>query len=106
MKLYHCTNRKNLESIQAIGLDPSRAAGARKAVWAGASSKIAWAIVHVLSKDRNRGCSIDDLVVIELDVPRSQLTRHARSVWYSYATISPSQIVAIRDASVYGPSAE
>ena len=106
MKLFHCTNRKNLESIQASGLDPAKAAGIRKAVWAGSSSKIAWAIVHVLSKARNRGCTIEDLVVIELEVPRSQLTRHARSVWYSYSTVSASQIVAVRDASVYGPSAE
>ena len=106
MKIFHCTNRKNLESIQAVGLDPEKAAGVRKAVWAAAASKIAWAIVHVLAKARGRGCSLDDLVVIELDVPRSQLTRHSRSVWYSYATVCPSRIVAIRDASHYGPSAE
>jgi hypothetical protein len=106
MRLFHCTRRSNLESIQTAGLDPQRATQKRKAVWAGASSKIAWAIVHVLTKARNRGCSIEDLVVIEVEVPRSQLTRHCRSVWYSYATVTPEQIVTVHDASEYGPSAE
>ena len=106
MKLYHVTNRKNLASIQAVGLDPARSVGVRKAVWAGTASKVAWGIVHVLGKARNKGCTIDDLVVVEINVSRGSLTRHCSSVWYSYQTVTPSQIVVVRDASEYGPAAE
>ena len=51
-------------------------------------------------------CTIDDIVVLELSVPRTSLTRHARGVWYDYSTITPEAISAVRDAREYGPGAE
>lgn len=106
MRLFHCTNKSRLATIQLHGLLPGMAHGARNAVWACAAGKVPWAIVHVASKWRNNGCALNTLVVLELEVARSKLTRHARGVWYCYSVIEPAAIVAVRSATEYGPSAE
>lgn len=106
MKLYHITHVKNQVSIMTQGLDPSRAKNQRLAVWACTESKIQWGIVHVLAKPRNKGATIEDVVVMEIEVPDSWLTRYAKGVWYSYTSVPASRIVAVRPASEYGPSAE
>jgi hypothetical protein len=55
----------------------------RKSVWGVVRSKVAWAVVHVLSKRRNAGLSLDDVVVIELTISRSAVRRYNRGVWYT-----------------------
>jgi hypothetical protein len=108
MKLFHITHRNNLASIQATGLEPERAVGARKAVWAGTQARVQWGIVHVLSKPRNKGATVEDIVVLELEVSRRTLTRYGRvrGVWFTPCTVPPSSIVAMHEAAEYGKGVE
>jgi hypothetical protein len=61
-------------------------------VWACAPGKTAWASLHVI---RRHGGKAQDVVVLEIDVPRSWLKRHggaAKALWYSVNDIGPERI--------------
>lgn len=81
MILYHVTRRDLLPSILTRGLDPECSRGILKSVWGVTASRVAWAIVHVLSKPHNRGVLASEFVVIRFDVSRKQLRRYRRAVW-------------------------
>src|SRR5206468_2513414 len=87
--LRHATPRKNLASIQRHGLLCSKSRGKRKVVWVHAASKTAWATLHVVKRHGGR---VEDIVVLEVEVPRSWLRRSRRGLWYSAADVPPGLI--------------
>ena len=76
MRLYHATPRRNIESIKANGLDPKHSTGKIIAVWMHTKSRCEWTILHT---QRRHGDT--DIVVIEVEVPRDQLTRRGKGLW-------------------------
>ena len=97
MILYHATPTKYLQSIQAEGLQPRKSTGKRKAVWLHTSSKREWAILHT-----QRRHDTDDVVVLEVKVPRSKLTRRWRGLWSCAMPIT--EFEAITRASEFAKS--
>jgi len=86
MKVRHATTKQALREIVAAGyLDPSRAKGAIKGVWLHTPGKTAWAILHTAKR---HGAEIDDVVVIDLVVPASFLTRRGKGLWTSRRPIA------------------
>lgn len=78
MILYHATLKTNLESIRENGLDPDRATGKEAVVWLHTQSRREWAVLHTMNR---YNVSIDEIVIITVDVPRSQLRRRWRGLW-------------------------
>ena len=99
MKLYHATPKTNLESIQSEGLDPNRSRGKEAVVWLHTRSKTEWAILHTINRHK---CDISDVVIIEVDVPRSKLRRRWRGLWTTPQTVT--EFGRIRNASEFAES--
>ena len=98
MLLRHATPRRNLRSIFRTGLQPALARGKLKAVWLHATAKGRWAVRHVSHRHR---VTAEAVVVLEVRVPRSQLRRNRRGVWYCPFPVSPGQIVSVNGLKVY-----
>ena len=102
MLLRHATLKRNVESIQHSGLLCRKSQGKRKVVWAHAASKTAWATLHVVKRHGGR---VEDVIVLEIEVPRGWLRRNRRGLWYSTEDIPPGRIRrVISFAEVAGPS--
>lgn len=71
--LRHATPRKNLPSILKDGLLTARSQGRLPAVWVHSASLSPWALMHVA---RRHDCPAEDVVVLEVLVPRTWLRRH------------------------------
>ena len=84
MKLYHATPKSNLDSIFADGLDPAFSTGKAKVIWLHTKSRRHWAIAHVQKRHR---CNLDEVVLIEVNVPRSRLQRRWRGLWTTTETL-------------------
>ena len=78
MRLYHTTPRSNLENIQRDGLDPTRSQGAEMVIWLHTPSRTHWAILHTAKR---HNCNIDDIVLIEVNIPRAKIRRRWRGLW-------------------------
>lgn len=96
MKLYHATRKQNLESIRVNGLDPNRANGKEKLVWLHTTSRREWAIIHTATR---HNCEVSDVMIIEVDVPRSKLRRRWRGLWTTAETLT--EFGRIRNASEF-----
>jgi hypothetical protein len=94
MKLRHATPRRNLASIGRLGLLCSKSQGRRKVVWLHAPGKTAWAILHTIERHGGR---VEDVVVIELNVPRRWLRRSRKGLWYCLGDIPPERHVRRMD---------
>jgi hypothetical protein len=81
MRLRHATTRANAEKIRAEGLRVACAdATARiQAVWLHTASQSAWGTLHTIRKHH---AQLDDVVILEVQVPRSALTRFRTGLWY------------------------
>ena len=90
MKLYHATPKKNLSSIQATGLDPNRSKGKESLVWLHTQSRTEWAILHTTERQK---CDVSEVVIIEVDVPRTKLRRRWRGLWTTPETLTNFQSV-------------
>lgn len=105
MLLYHATTRQALQSIKTEGLCV-RYADSRKAirgVWLHTRSNSAWALLHT---QRRHGASLEDLVVVEVSVPRSWLRRFQGGLWYTTKDIPVERIRRIIDGINYAASAK
>lgn len=104
MKIYHVTRRENLASILVNGLDPALAKSIRKSVWGVTRGQVTWALIHVLAKPWNADATLADLVVIEIDLPRSQVRRYQRSIWYTLPGSGAVAVTAeqVKDAAIFG----
>ena len=78
MKLYHATLKSKLDSIFAEGLDPRCATGKMKVTWLHTKSKRHWAIAHAQKRHK---CNLDDVVLLQMSIPRSQLQKRWRGIW-------------------------
>jgi hypothetical protein len=100
--LRHATPRKNLPGIGRAGLLCSKSKGKLPVVWLHATSKTAWALIHVVKRHGGR---VEDVVVIELAVPRKWLRRSRRGLWFCRRDVPPGRFLRLIDfAEVAGPS--
>jgi hypothetical protein len=103
IKLYHATTRQRLASIQASGLRVANAdpAAKIKGVWLHSKSLSAWAIVHTQRKHK---VNLEDVVIIEVNMPRGQLTRFRTGFYYSTTDVKATRLGIIRPGEAYGQS--
>ena len=94
----HATPRRNLDSILRIGLRPDRARGKLKAVWLHTPARTDWAVMHVADR---HGFEEEDIIVLEIELPRSAVRRNRRGIWTCQAVISPLCVVGINGLRVY-----
>lgn len=102
MRLYHATPARNLDSIQAVGLDPNRSRGAKKEVWLHTASRREWAILHTTQR---HNCEVSEVVIIEVEVPRSRLRRRWRGLWTIPEPITEYQSITNARALTKSPLA-
>jgi hypothetical protein len=89
MRLRHATLVKNLPGILRAGLLCSKSRGKRPVVWLGCPAKTLWAAAHVV---RRHGGRIEQVVILEIDVPRSWLRRSKKGLWYCPRDVPPERI--------------
>ncbi len=94
MLVRHATPRRNLPGIERRGLLCRKSLGKLKVVWLHAPGKTAWALLHTV---RRHGGRIEDVVVLELDVPRAWLRKSRRGLWFSVKDISFERAVRLID---------
>ncbi|HYT89468.1 MAG TPA: hypothetical protein VEL76_12250 [Gemmataceae bacterium] len=94
VRLRHATPERNLLSIADDGLLCSKAKGKMKVVWLHTAAKSTWAVIHTVGRHGGR---VQDVVVLELSIPRSWLRRNRRGLWYSTRDIPPGRIVDVVD---------
>ena len=99
MRLYHATLKSNLQSITHDGLLPEKAAGRRKAVWLHTKSKRGWAIAHT---QQRHNATLDEIVIFEIEITRSRLTRRWRGLWTCETPIT--EFVSITTAGEFADS--
>jgi hypothetical protein len=103
MLLRHATLRRNIPGIEKNGLLCGKSLGKLKVVWLHAPGKTAWALLHTV---RRHGGRIEDVVVLELDVPRGWLRKSRRGLWYSTQDVPFDQVTRLIDfASAAEPCA-
>ena len=90
MRLYHATPQSNIASIQANGLDPNRATGKEPHIWLHTVSRRSWAILHTSKRHK---CDISQVVIIEVEIPRSKIRRRRRGIWTTAEPISEFQSI-------------
>jgi hypothetical protein len=96
MVLFHITHRRNMASIDRLGLLPERATGRELAVWLVTKSCIIWALMHTALK-KGRG-PLPQLVVYEVELPRSKVRRFSRGLYRTFEMVRP---VSVEPASTY-----
>jgi hypothetical protein len=89
MLLRHATPKRNLESIQKTGLLCSKSLGKLAVCWLHAATKTAWAALHTVKRHGGR---VEDVVVLQVDVPRRWLRRSKRGLWYCPRDIPPGRL--------------
>jgi hypothetical protein len=100
--LRHATPRKNMASIERHGLLCSKSQGRLQVVWVHAPSKSPWAALHTIERHGGR---IEDVVIIEVDVPRSWLRRSRKRLWWCDRDIAPERFRRVIDfTELAGPS--
>ncbi len=94
MLLRHATLRRNILGIDKHGLLCAKSLGRMKVVWLHAPGKTAWALLHTV---RRHGGRIEDVVVLEIEVPRSWLRKSRRGLWYSVKDIPRKRLLRLID---------
>ena len=94
MLLRHATLRRYLPSIRRGGLLCSKSRGRMKVVWLHAPSKTPWAVLHTV---RRHGGRVEEVVIVEVDVPRGWLRRNRKRLWYSTLDVPPDRIRRVID---------
>ncbi len=87
----HATPARNLPSILRHGLLVRKSRGALRAIWMVSPAKTSWAVLHTVKRHAGR---VEEVVVLEVSVPRSWLRKSRRSLWYCTKDIPPSRIKA------------
>ena len=98
MRLFHATLKANLDSIQSKGIDPEFSQGKDKTIWYHTASRTEWAILHT---QKRHNCTIDDIAVITVEIPRGWIHRRRRGLWVSKQVITP---IIITDAAEFAAS--
>jgi hypothetical protein len=95
---YHCTTRKNLESIRRRGLLAAYATGKRKAVWVCSRDSIYWALDHVC--DRHLW-DVSDVVAIPVAVAFDRLRKHGPGLYYILGDVDPKFLGTEKSLGVF-----
>ena len=98
MRLYHATLKSNLDSIRENGLNPDFSQGKEACIWYHTASRREWAILHTM---RRHGCTLDDIAIITVRIPRGWIRRRRHGLWTSNQIITP---IAITDAAEFAAS--
>jgi hypothetical protein len=64
--IFHVTPKKNLDSIQRLGIDPAFAVAEIKRSWFCSVARLGWALVHV---SQRHATPITELVILECNIP-------------------------------------
>jgi hypothetical protein len=88
MLLRHATPIRNLRSIERAGLLCSKSQGRLPVVWLHSLSKYSLAVLHVVKRHGDR---VQDVVIIEVEIPRRWLRRNRRKLWYCPRDVPPSR---------------
>ena len=89
MKIRHATPAQNLASILKSGLLCSKSRGRLKVVWLHTPHKTEWATLHTVQRHGGR---VEEVVVLEMSVPRNWLRRSRKGLWYSARDIPAGRI--------------
>ena len=89
MLLRHATPARNLAGIRRAGLLTRKSQGRLKVVWLHAPDKTPWATLHTVKRHGGR---VENVVVLEMNVPRSWLRRSKRGLWYCPRDVPPGRI--------------
>jgi len=94
MLMRHATLKRNLASIRRLGLLTAKSQGKRKVVWLHTACKSEWAALHTVKRHGGR---VENVVILEIDVPRSWLRRSQRGLRYSLRDVPPQRIRGVID---------
>ncbi len=89
MKIRHATLARNLASILKGGLLCCKSKGRLKVVWLHSLNKSSWATLHTVKRHGGR---VEQVVVLELNVPRRWLRRSRKGLWYSVNDVPANRI--------------
>jgi RNA:NAD 2'-phosphotransferase (TPT1/KptA family) len=89
MLLRHATPRRNLPSILSRGLLCARSKGRLPVVWLHSATATPWATLHVV---RRHGGRVENIVILEVELPRARLRRNRRRLWFAAEDIAPDCI--------------
>ena len=89
MLLRHATLARNLPSIIKAGLLTSKSQGKLPVVWVCCRAKTAWAALHTI---KHHGGRAENVVILEIDVPRRWLRRSKRGLYYCPRDIPPERV--------------
>ncbi|HEY7154438.1 MAG TPA: hypothetical protein VH575_10810 [Gemmataceae bacterium] len=87
MKLRHATPTRNLRSIRRRGLLTAKSQCKQPVVWLHAANRSAWAALHTMKRHTS-----NNVVVVEVSVPRSWLTRSRTGLWFCARDIPPGRL--------------
>lgn len=73
-----------------------------KGCWMATASNRSWGVVHTIRKHH---AQLSDVVVIEVTVPRSHLTRFRTGLWYTTQDVPAAWLGQVIDGAVFGASA-
>jgi hypothetical protein len=90
--LFHVTTARRLGSILAKGLLTRYARGKLRAVWLVRRPLVWWALAHVAGRHK---VGLQDLVALELRVPKGWLKRHPGKLLYTTRDIPPGRVVQV-----------
>jgi hypothetical protein len=89
MLLRHATLNRNLPGIRRGGLLTSKSKGKLPVVWLHAAGKTPWATLHTVKRHGGR---VENVVVLEVAVPRRWLRRLKRGLRYCPRDVPPARI--------------
>jgi hypothetical protein len=75
--------------ICKAGLFCAKSRGRRPVVWLHSSGRSTWAALHTV---RRHGGRIEQVVILEIDVPRRWLRRSKKGLWYCPRDMPPERI--------------
>jgi hypothetical protein len=87
MELRHATPTRNLRSIRKRGLLTAKSQCKQPVIWLHAANRSAWAVLHTMKRNTS-----NNVVVIEVAVPRSWLTRTRSGLWFCDRDIAPDRL--------------
>lgn len=79
MLLRHATPKRNFHGIFSRGLLCAESKGKLPVVWLHSPGQTGWALAHTVYRHGGR---IEQVIVLEVDVPRGWLRRNRRGLWY------------------------
>lgn len=89
MLIRHATILRYLPSIERRGLLCGKSRGKKAVIWLHTAAKSAWAILHTVKRHGGR---VEQVIILEVRVPRAWLRRSRKGLWYSIRDIPPDAI--------------